>query len=130
MTFTKKTASRLFRKGRSVFGGVYRLANGKEIYIAYRKQSEIYRGAEKSIADAIQKGIAAWAIEYDTLIRLRTEGVYYIGIQTKETGDLYITTFADFNSAPMLTVAVRGGALQRYLPLGRFLVQMGSVRKK
>lgn len=89
----------------------------------------MFRSGEKSLADAIQKGTACWAIDNDTLIRLRTEGVYLVGVQTKETGDLYLATLADFNSAPVLNYESRGGALQRYLPLDRFIIQLGSVQK-
>lgn len=124
----RKDAKRLIRNGRRIYGGIYELPNGKEVYIAFRKQSEMFRGGEKSISDAIQKGCASWAIDNDTLIRLRTEGVYYVGIQTKETGDLYLATLADFNAAPVLNYESRGGALQRYLPLDKFLIQLGSVR--
>lgn len=88
----------------------------------------MFRGGEKTLADAIQKGKASWVIDNDTLIRLRTEGVYYVGVQTKETGDIYIATLADFNAAPMLNYQQRGGALQRYLPLDKFLISLGSVR--
>ena len=129
MRFTKKNAKRLVRNGRRVYGAVYELSNGTEVYVAFRKQSELFRSGEKSIADAIQKGTAAWAIDYDTLIRLRTEGVYLVGVQTKETGDVYMATLADFNAAPMMNYAARGGALQRYLPLDRFLISLGSVVK-
>lgn len=128
MRFEKKNAVRLIRNGRRVYGGIYRLPDGREVYIAYRRQDEIFRGGEKSIKDAMDKGVAAWALDYDTLIRLRTEGVYLVGIQTKETGDLYLTTLGEFNKAPMLNYASRGGALQRYLPLDKFLVQLGSVK--
>lgn len=116
------------KNGRRLYGGIFELPSGKEIYIAFRKQSEMFRGGEKTLADAIQKGIASWAIDNDTLIRLRTEGVYYVGIQTKETGDLYIATLGDFNKAPVLNYESRGGALQRYLPLDKFLISLGSVR--
>jgi hypothetical protein len=108
---------------------VYELPNGREIYIAFRKQSEMFRAGEKSLADAIQKGVASWAIDYDTLIRLRTEGVYLVGIQTNETGDLYVSTLGEFNAAPMKNYEKRGGALQRYLPLDKFLIQLGTVQK-
>lgn len=118
----------MVRNGRRVYGGIYELSSGKEVYIAFRKQAEMFRGGEKTLAEAIQKGKASWAVDNDTLIRLRTEGVYYVGIQTKETGDIYIATLADFNAAPMLNYAQRGGALQRYLPLDKFLISLGSVR--
>ena len=129
MIFTKKNAVRLIRNGRRVYGGIFRLSSGKEIYVTFRKQDEIFRGGEKTIAEAMQKGIAAWAVDCDTLIRLRIEAVYLIAIQTKETGDLYLTTLEEFNKAPVLNFASRGGAMQRYLPLDKFIVQLGSVQK-
>lgn len=125
---TAKQATRLVKNGRRLYGGVYKLASGKEVYIAYRKQAEIFRGGEATIADAMAKGIAAWAIDNDTLHRMRREGVYLIGIQTKETGDLYLAALGDFLKAPMLNYESRGGALQRYLPLDKFLIQLGTVR--
>lgn len=120
----------MIRSGKRIFGGVYALPSGKEVYIAFRKQAEMFRHGEKTLTDAIHKGTAAWAIDNDTLIRLRIEGVYLIGIQTKETGDLYLATLADFNAAPMLNYESRGGALQRYLPLDKFIISMGSAHHK
>jgi hypothetical protein len=126
--FQRKNAKRLIKNGRRLYGGIFGLPSGKEIYVAFRKQAEMFRGGEKSLADAIQKGKASWAIDYDTLIRLRTEGVYFVAIQTKETGDLYVATLGDFYAAPVLNYESRGGALQRYLPLDRFIIQLGSVK--
>lgn len=127
MTISRKHAKRTIRNGRRIYGGVFELPSGKEVYLAYRKNGEMFRGGEKTISDAIQKGTASWAIDNDTLIRLRTEGVYLVGVLTKETGDLYIATLADFLAAPVLNYQNRGGALQRYLPLDKFLIQIGTV---
>ncbi|MTH61100.1 hypothetical protein [Paracoccus litorisediminis] len=107
---------------------MFDLPNGKEVYLAFRKLSEMFRGGEKSISDAIVQSKASWAIDYDTLIRLRTEGVYYVGVLVKETEDVYITTLGEFLTAPTLNYSARGGALQRYLPLDKFLISLGSVR--
>lgn len=126
---SKKTAARLIRNGRRVCGGVYKLASGKEVYIAFKKQSEIFTDGEKTISEAIQKGKAAWSIDNDTLIRLRTEGVYLVGVQTKETGDLYVATLADFNAAKMTSSGGRRSVLQRSLPFGQFVISLGSAAR-
>lgn len=118
----------MIRNGRRIYGGVHSLPDGKEVYFAYRKISEMFRGGEASLSDAILKDKASWAIDNDTLIRLRTEGVYYVGVAVKETGDLYMTTLGEFLAAPVKNYSARGGALQRYLPLDRFLISLGSMR--
>ena len=125
----RKDAKRLIRKGRRIYGGIFELASGREVYLAFRKNGEMFRGGEKTIADAIQKNKASWAIDNDTLIQLRVEGVYLVGVLTNETNDLYISTMGEFLAAPILNYENRGGALQRYLPLDRFIIQLGSVRK-
>jgi hypothetical protein len=126
----RASAKRLIRKGRRITGGIYDLDNGKEIYVAYRKQSDMIREGEKSLSDAIQKKKAAWAVDNDTLIRLRTEGIYLLGIQTKETGDLYVATLGDFLAAPVSSSNRRNVGLQRQLTLDKFLIQLGSVKPK
>lgn len=124
----RSMAKRTVKKGRRIYGGIFEMPNGKEVYLAYRKISEMFRGGEKTLSDAIVGDKASWAIDYDTLIRLRTEGVYYVGILVRETEDIYVTTLGEFLEAPMLNYATRGGALQRYLPLDKFLISLGSVR--
>ncbi len=42
------------RNGPRIYGGIFVLSSGKEAYIAFRKQSEMFRGGEKTLADAIQ----------------------------------------------------------------------------
>lgn len=123
-----KKATRTVRNGRRIYGGVFRMPNGKEIYFAYRKMSEMFRSGEKFLSDAIALDKASWAIDNDTLLQLRREGVYYVGILVKDTGDTYVTTLGEYFKAPVMNYTARGGALQRYLPLDRFLIQLGSVR--
>lgn len=125
---TPRLAKRTIRNGRRVYGGIFELPDGREVYLAYRKMSEMFRGGEKSLSDAIAHDKASWAIDNDTLIRLRTEGVYLVGVLVKETGDVYISTLGEFQTAPVLDYSSRRGALQRYLPLDRFLISLGSVR--
>ena len=123
-----RKAKRTVRNGRRVYGGIFDMPNGKEVYLAYRKIGEMFRGGEKSLSDAIMADKASWAIDNDTLIRLRTEGVYFVGVLVKETADIYITTLGEFLAAPVMNYSSRGGALQRYLPLEKFLISLGSVR--
>ena len=129
MPFLRKNAKQLIRNGRRIYGGIYDLPSGLQIYIAYRKQAEMFRSGEKTLSEAIQKDTACWAVDNDTLITLRMRGVYLVGIQVKETDDLYVATLADFNNAKMLNYEGKGGALQRYLPLNRFMIQLGSAQK-
>lgn len=71
---------------------------------------------------------ASWAIDNDTLIRLRSEGDYFVGVLIKETADIYITTLSLFLAALVTNHSSRRVAWQRYLPLVKFLISLGSVR--
>lgn len=129
----RKNAKRLVRNGRRIYGAIYELGDRREVYLAWRKHEEIYRSGKKSISDAIADNTACWAIDEDTLIRLRTEGVYLVGVAVKETGDIYLTslwTFLDRTRAKVLNYESRGGALQRYLPISEFRVLWGKTRFK
>lgn len=129
----RKHAKRLIRNGRRIYGGVYDLSDGTEVYLAFRKQAEIYRSGKKTISDAVVEGAACWAVDEDTLIRLRTEGIYMVGIWVRDTGDLYLTSLAkylDRTRAKVLNYEGRGGALQRYLPLSEFRVIFGKTKFK
>lgn len=120
----------MIRNGRRIYGGVYCLQDGREVYLAWRRTKDIFRSGEKTISDAVANGTACWAIDYDTLIRLRTEGVYLVGVINRDTNDIYIAMLGDFIAAKTLNYESRGGALQRYLPLSKFVVFMGSAHKK
>lgn len=129
----RKNAKRLVRNGRRIYGAIYELHDRREVYLAWRKHEEIYRSGKKSVSDAIAEGSACWAIDDDTLIRLRTEGVGIVGVAVKETGDIYITslaTYLDRTKAKVLNYDSRGGALQRYLPLSEFRVLWGRTKFK
>lgn len=118
------------KKRSPIYGAVYKLADGRQVYLAWRWNSEIFRSGEKTISDAVSKGVACWAIDNDTLIRLRIEGVYLIGVAVADTGDIYISTLNEFNTAPVLNFNNRGGSLQRYLNLKKFRVLNGVTRIK
>lgn len=119
------------RKGRRLYGGFYTLSGGRQVYVAYRKHDDIYRGRKRSISDAISDGTAAWAIDVDTLAEVRARGIQAVAVRVKETGDLYITALSNFYDADkvlVLNYSSRGGALQRFLPLQHWRKQLGRVR--
>jgi len=121
------------RKGRRIYGGVYELSDGREVYLAWRKQSEIFRSGERTTSDAFVKGTAAWALDDETLLNLRLEGIELVGVLVKETLDIYLThisNFFDQTKAKVLNYEARGGALQRCLPVTFFHVMLGSTRIK
>lgn len=118
-------------RGRRIYGGVYELADGREVYLAWRKQEEIFRAGKKTVSDAVSESVASWAIDDETLLKLRREGVQIVGVLVRDTGDLYITTLSKFFTpgvAKVMDYESRGGALQRYLPLTEFGVRYGTTR--
>lgn len=121
------------RYGRRIYGAVYQLSDGREVYLAWRKQSEVFRAGEKSVSDAFAAHKAAWALDDETLLNLRLEGVQLVGVLVKETLDIYITSIANYfdaTKAKVMNYEARGGALQRYLPVDNFRVLLGSTRIK
>lgn len=77
----------------------------------------------KTLSEAITAGVASWALDYDTLIELRTEGVPYAGVIVKDDDDVYLAPldfFFDRTKIDTRNYAQRGGALQNYLPLQHF----------
>ena len=120
---------RVIRKGRRLYGAVYTLPSGVEVYLAYRKHSEYFRSGKKTLSEAVNDNVAAWALDDETLIRLRIEGVRYAGVLVREDDDVYIapiSSFFDKTQAKVMNYESRGGALQRYLPLDRFKRLTGS----
>lgn len=120
----------LVKRGRRTYGAIYTLPDGRQAYLAYRKTKEIFRSGEKTISDAIRKGIACWAIDEETLLIMRAKGIKYIGVLCRDTGDKYLTAlslFFDPKAIRIYNYESRGGALQRYLPLQRFRRRTGSV---
>jgi hypothetical protein len=105
------------------------LPDGKRIYLAYRRLDQIYRFGESSISDAIRSRKAAWAIDDETLLQMRAQGVRYVGVLCRDNRDIWLTTIDQFfGKATVLNYAGRGGALQRYLPLTHFKRRAGAVK--
>lgn len=129
----KKNVQRLVKRGRRTYGAVYKMKDGREVYLAWRKQEEMFRGGEKNRSDALFLGKASWALDDDTLINLRLEGVALVGVLVKESGDIYVTNidnFLDPTKAKVMNYEARGGALQRYLPVSDFSYKMGVTKMR
>jgi hypothetical protein len=122
----KKKAKRLVRGGRTgrrLYGGIYEMSDGREVYLAFRHRKEIFRSGEKSVSAAADKGIACWAVDYDTLLELRREQVFLVGVYVRDEEEFYITSwnsFFDETKATVMNYDARGGALQKYLPIQHF----------
>ncbi len=118
---------------RSRFGAIYELSDGREVYLAWRETFEIYRSGLPSLSDAVATGVACWAIDEDTLIRMRIDGVQIIGVLNLATGDIYIAHrehFYDPAKNGGIDYSRRGGAVQRLLPLKHFAVHLGTTKIK
>jgi hypothetical protein len=128
-----KDITRKVKRGRRVYGAVYTLASGEQVYMAWRKTSEIFRGGEKLLSDAISNMKASWAIDDETLRDRKREGIRFIGIWVVDTDDKYIAPldyFFDKTRAKVMNYETRGGALQRYLPLDQFRHTPGVTKIK
>lgn len=122
----------LVRKGKRLYGAIVTLNSGKRIYMAYRKRSEIYRAGEARLGEAIKKGIAAWAMDDETLNIMRAHSIKVVGVFVRDTGDRYVThidNYYDKSKIKVLNYSARGGSLQRYLPLQHFTFRRNAMRK-
>lgn len=107
------------------------MPNGTNVYLAYRKLSDIFRSGKKNISEAIREGVAAWAIDEDTLRDRRVEGIKVVGVLCKESDDIWlapIEKFFDSKFSKIMNYESRGGALQRYLPLKEFKRKTALVK--
>lgn len=122
----------LVRKGKRLYGAIVSLNSGEKVYMAYRKHNEIYRSGEMRLGDAIKKGVAAWAMDDETLQIMRAHGIKVVGVFVRDTGERYVTgidNYFDKTKIKILNYASRGGALQRYLPLKYFVLRKSKKTK-
>lgn len=119
----------LNKKGRRTYGAFYTRPDGTRFYMAWRKTKEIFRSGEPDISTAIRNGKACWAIDEEDLINCRAQGIKFIGIIDRDSGDRYMTVLEAFYSkAAVMNYSTRGGSLQRYLPLQHFRRQVGKAK--
>lgn len=122
----------LVKKGKRLYGAIVTLDSGQRIYMAYRKHAEIYRAGEMRLSDAIKKGVAAWAMDDDTLRIMRAHSIEVVGVFVRDTNERYVTAidnYFDRDKIKVLNYTARGGALQRYLPLSYFSHRKPAITK-
>lgn len=115
------------------YGTIFTFDDGTKVYMARRKHREIFRSGKGSISGAMSEEVAAWAIDEDLLIKLRTKGVLKVGISVLDTGDQYVTdlkTFFNVKTSKLkdYTGIGKGGSRQRYVPLQHFTHNRGVVK--
>ena len=126
----RKNAKQLFRKGRKILGAVYELSDGRNVFLAWRKQSDIFKAGEKTNSEALVKHLAAWSIDYDILLNLRRTGINIVGVYVKDTNDFYITHISNFfnTRSKLIQPKKSNGVLQRQLPIDFFALRLGETK--
>lgn len=109
------------------------MSSGRTIFLAYKKQSEMYKTDERSLSGALIHEKAGWALDEETLLTLRIEKIDIVGVMVKETSDIYLTMLGHFNDSDKAKYANytgRGGGVLRFLPMKYFSKRAGTVRVK
>jgi hypothetical protein len=128
-----KFVKEIVKRGRRRDGGIYVLADGREVYCAYRKNAEICRGNEKSISDAVRKRVAGWSLDDDTLRYMQLRGIKIIAVDVEESGDKFITSIDSFYTPGMFTWLFdkyRRGETHRCVNLLHWRARSGKVKFK
>ena len=111
------------RSGRRDYGRLYYLKDGTKVYLAKRSRKEIFICGKKTLSDAIRENIAEWAIDNDTLLRLRIQTVDYVGVCENQTGNVWLapmSVWMDRDNFVYRNYEKKGGALQRYMNHSHF----------
>lgn len=119
------------KKGRRLYGAYITMNDGRKAYLAYRRQGEIYMSGRGSLSRAMRDGVAAWAIDVETLREMRSRGVDVIGVRVRTNGDLYLTSignYYDVDRSGVINYSDKNGSLQRTLPLQYFRKREGAVK--
>ncbi|MGI4851995.1 MAG: hypothetical protein ACRYGR_08650, partial [Janthinobacterium lividum] len=108
------------------------LDNGDKLYMARRRNREIFRGGQPTISDAMREGIAAWAIDEVHLISIRARGFKLIGVRVIDIGDLYLAPLSRYFDRKLYKIhdytgIGRGGSRQRLLGIQHFTCRKGIV---
>lgn len=108
-----------------LYGWLRKYDDGTCIYAARRKHREIFRGGASCISDAIREGKAGWAIDINTLLKVRAKGAQFICVECQDNGDTYITPIESyFKSGQYRSINYegigRGGSQQRVVLLSQF----------
>ena len=109
--------------GRRRWGAIYASSKGEQFYLSWRKSPALYRGGEKSLSSAVRNETAAWAFDYDLLLRLKTRGVKLIGVICQDTGDKFLTELRNYFDHGIRQYHPKDRNQQVYLNLSYFRVR-------
>ena len=103
------------RMNMRLYGAWYTLDDGRGVYLAYRKPSQVYRKK------------TAWCIDRTTLDATVDRGIKYAGVAVRNRGkvEYYMTLVSDF-FGPFSFVNF-DNPLQRGLPLSRFKITPATL---
>lgn len=111
----------LVKRGKRTYGAYFDTST-KKIYCAFRNPGEIFLdgkpGVLRTIAQGLQDGSAAWAIDETTLMSARHRGCDYIGVWVKKLNWIFLTpidTFIDPRKFYRRNYGSKGGSEQRYV---------------
>jgi len=93
------------------YGVYYTLEDGRELYLAHRRQDQIYRDKN------------AWCIDVQLLDRCKRRGIKVIGVVARLGGQkmVWLTLLDDFFDSPQ-SFKVFATSSQRGLPLSQFRI--------
>lgn len=108
-----------------LYGWVVKMEGGECLYVARRRFKQIFRGGEASISEGMAASRAGWAIDEDTLIKVRAMGAKTIIVRCIDIKEEFVSPIenyfkrGNFSSINYEGVG-RGGAKQRVVPLDKF----------
>ena len=113
-------------------GERFTLPSGKRVFLARKSLKDMIHGGRQSLTQAVQEGVAAWSLDHDTIIRERTQGVRYLGVQERETGTIWLTALAAFEDRTIyrpLNFTRSGGGVMRCVEFRHFVRRPGIIKK-
>lgn len=123
--------------GKKVLGHIKRLDSGDEAFVSVRKNRDhIYMGGNPiAFTDAEKEGKLEWAINEKEMLKMATDGVKFVIIESGYYSQIFVTHLANFSN---LTIAKRfrhydslGNPLdyQRSLGFRHFITKKVKVSK-
>jgi hypothetical protein len=95
------------KKGRTYLGDIWKhKESGALMYIARRRLKNIYVNGQKTLSDALRKGVAEWTIESEFVMKLKRLNVQLVGFFVLNTKDVYLIRVSEisFKTAPKKTI--------------------------
>lgn len=125
----------LVKKGKRTYGAYLESEVGTKFYCAFRSPGDFFldgkRGELRTIAQGLQDGSAAWAIDDAQLREARHRGCTYIAVLVKKLNWLFLTpieTYFDPEKYYRRNYGTRGGSDQRYASTDHFVTRNRSVK--